>query len=110
MAKRYSSRSEETEKVRTTTVENLTKNNSVEKEPRRDNVTHDANPSSVLEKHSNEENHSSSNLKESMEAVRPTTSEFHGIDAGSSRVEKGVGSNTDSITTLNATTRVGGER
>ena len=52
----------ETEKVRTS-VENSSKNNSVEKEPRRENETHDANPSSVLEKHSNEENHSSSNPK-----------------------------------------------
>ena len=54
----------ETEKAKTTTVENALKNNSIEKDHRRENETHDANPSSVLEKHSNVENHSSNNLKQ----------------------------------------------
>ena len=49
----------ETEKARTTTVENALKNNSIEKEHQTENVTHETTTSSVLEKHSNEENHSS---------------------------------------------------
>ena len=75
-------------------------------------INHDANPSSVLEKHSNEENHSSSNPKESVEEVSPKTSEFHGTATASTSVEKEVGSNTDSATNLNPTTTstVGGER
>ena len=102
----------ETEKARTTTVENALKNNSIEKDHRREEVTRDANPSSVLEKQGNEENHSSSSPKESVEAVSPTTSESHGTAAASSRVEKEVSSNTDSTTNLNPTTTstVGGER
>ena len=102
----------ETEKARTTTVENALKNNSIEKDHRRENETHETNPSSVLEKHWNEENHSSSNPKHSVEEVTPTTSGTPETAAASLRVEKEVGSNTDSATNLNTTTTstVGGER
>ena len=102
----------ETEKERTTAVENTLKNNSIEKDHRRENETHETNPSSVLEKHWNEENHSSSNPKHSVEEVTPTTSGTPETAAASLRVEKEVGSNTDSATNLNPTTTatVGGER
>ena len=90
----------ETEKARTTTVENALKNNSIEKDHRRENETHDANPSSVLEKHSNEENHSSSNPKHSVEEVTPTTSGTPETAAASSRVEKEVGSNSTVTSTV----------
>lgn len=102
----------ETEKVRTTTVENSTKNNSVEKEPRRDNVTHDANPSSVLEKHSNEENHSSSNPNHAVEEVTRASAVAPETNAGSSSVDKEVSSNADSTTNPISTTTssVGGDR
>ena len=88
------------------------KNNSIEKDHRRENETHETNPSSVLEKHWNEENHSSSNPKHSVEEVTPTTSGTPETAAASLRVEKEVGSNTDSATNLNTTTTstVGGER
>ncbi len=97
----------ETEKVRTT-VENSSKNNSVEKEPRRENVTHETTTSSVLEKQSNGENHSLSNPNRAVEEVTTTASRSQGTIADSSSVEKEVGSNTDSATTT--TTTVGGER
>ena len=95
----------ETEKVRTS-VENSQKSTDSESDYRREGVSRELNTSSVLEKQSNEENHSSSNPKQSEEAVNATTSDSQGTTAGSSRVEKGVGSNTDSATT----TTVGGER
>ena len=100
----------ETEKVRTATDENALKNNSIEKNHRRENVTHETNTSSVLEKQSNKENHSSSNPKESVEAATPTNLESHGTAAGSSRVEKEGSSNTDSATNLNPFTTDGEER
>lgn len=83
----------EEEKARTT-VEKSLKNNSIEKNHSRENETHDANPSSVLEKHSNEENHSSSNPNRAVEEVTTTSSGSQGTAAGSSSVEKEVGSNT----------------
>lgn len=54
------------------------------------------NTSSVLEKQSNEENHSSSNPKHSVEEVTPTTSGTPETAAGSSIVEKEVSLNTAS--------------
>lgn len=102
----------ETEKARTTTVENALKNNSIEKDHRRENVAHETNPSSVLEKQSNEENHSSSNPNRAVEEVTTTSSGSQGTAVASSKVEKEVGSNTDSATNLNSTTTstVGEER
>ena len=102
----------ENEKVRTTTVENVLKNNSVEKETRRKNVTHDVNSSSVLEKHSNEENHSTSNPKTTVEEVNTATLVTPEKAVGGSSVEKEESSITDSTTNLNPTTTstVGGER
>ena len=97
----------ETEKVRTTVEKSQISTHS-ESDHRREDVTRESNTSSVLEKQSNEENHSSSNPKQSEEAVNATTSVAPEINAGSSRVEKEVGSN--STTTLNATTMVSGER
>lgn len=93
----------ETEKAKTT-VENALKNNSIEKDHRRENETHDANPSSVLEKQSNGENHSSSNPNRAVEEVTTTSSSSQGIPAGSSSVEKEVGSNST------VTSTVAGER
>ena len=90
----------ETGKERTTTVENTLKNNSVEKESRRDNVTHDANPSSVLEKQGNEENHSSSNPKHAVEEVTRTASGSQGTTASSSSVDKEVSSNSTVTSTV----------
>ena len=95
----------ETEKVRTT-VESSQRYTHSESDIRREGVTRESNTSSVLERQSNGGNHSSSSPKESIEEVSPVTSESHGTAAGSSRVEKEVGSNTDSATT----TTVGGER
>ena len=102
----------ETGKERTTTVENTLKNNSVEKESRRDNVTHDANPSSVLEKHSNEENHSTSNPNHAVEEVTRASAVAPETTAGSSSVDKEVSSNADSTTNPISTTTssVGGDR
>ena len=101
----------ETEKAKTT-VENSQRYTHSESDIRRENETYDANPSSVLEKHSNEENHSSSNPNRAVEEVTTTSSGSQGTAAGSSSVEKEVGSNTASTTTLNptTTTTVGGER
>ena len=100
----------ESEKARTTTVENSQRSTHSESDHRREDVTRESNTSLVLERQSNGGNHSSSSPKESIEEVSPVTSESHGTAAGSSRVEKEVGSNTDSATTLNATTTVGVER
>ena len=99
----------ETEKVRTT-VENSQKSTDSESDHRGEGVSRELNTSSVMEKTSNEENYSSSNPKRAVEEVTATSSDSQGTTAGSSRVEKGVGSNTDSTTTLNATTTVGVER
>ena len=82
------------------------KNNSIEKDHRRENVTHETTTLSVCEKQYNEGNHSSSNLKYSAEEVTSTTSGTPEIAAGSSSVEKEVDSNTDSSTT----TPISGER
>ena len=95
----------ESEKVRTS-VESSQRYTQSESGYRREGVTRESNTSSVLERQANEVNQSSSNPKESIEEVSPVTSESHGTAAGSSRVEKEVGSNTDSATT----TTVGGER
>ena len=81
-------------------VENSSKNNSVEKDHRREEVNHDANSSSVLEKHSNGENHSSSNPNRAVEEVTRTASGSQGTTASSSSVDKEVGSNTASTTTV----------
>ena len=94
----------ETEKARTTTVENALKNNSVEKEHQRQNETHDVNSLSVLEKQSNEENHSSSNPNYAVEEVTTTASGNSEVVAGSSNVDKEVSSN------LSVTSTFGGER
>ena len=101
----------ETEKARTT-VESSQRYHYTESDNRRETVTHELNTSSVLEKQSNEENHSTSNPKHSVEEVTPTTSGTSETAAASSRVEKEVSSNTDSTTNLNPTTTstVGGER
>ena len=98
----------ETEKVRTTTVENSQRSTHSESDHRREDVTRESNTSSVLEKQSNEENHSSSNPNRAVEEVTTTASRSQGTIADSSSVEKEVGSNTDSATTT--TTTVGGER
>ena len=82
----------ETEKAKTT-VENSQRSTHTESNYRREEVTRESNTSSVLEKHLNEENHSSSNPKHSVEEVTPTTSGTSEIAASSSRVEKEVGSN-----------------
>ena len=100
----------ESEKARTTTVENSQKSTDSESDHRGEGVSRELNTSSVMEKTSNEENYSSSNPKRAVEEVTATSSDSKGTTAGSSRVEKGVGSNTDSTTTLNATTTVGVER
>ena len=65
-------------------------------------------PSSVLEKYSNKENHLSSNPKHSIEEVTPTTSGTLETAAGSSIVEKEVSSNINLTTNLNPTTPVSG--
>ena len=93
----------ETEKVRTT-VESSQRYTHSESDIRREGVTRESNTSSVLERQSNGGNHSSSSPKESIEEVSPVTSESHGTAAGSSRVEKEVGSN------LTVTSTVAGER
>ena len=104
----------ETEKARTT-VESSQRYHYTESDNRRETVTHELNTSSVLEKQSNEDSHSSNNPKHSVEEVTPTTSGTSVAPetaAGSSIVEKEVSSNTDSTTNLNPTTTstVGGER
>ena len=85
----------ETEKARTT-VENSQRYTYSESDIRREGVTRESNTSSVLEKQSNEENHSSSNPKHSVEEVTPTTSGTPETAAGSSIVEKEVSLNTAS--------------
>lgn len=85
----------ETENARTT-VENLQRYTYSESDIRREDVTRESNTSSVLEKQSNEENHSSSNPKHSVEEVTPTTSGTPETAAGSSIVEKEVSLNTAS--------------
>ena len=98
----------ETEKVRTTTVENSQRYTQSESGYRREGVTRESNTSSVLEKQSNGGNHSLSNPNRAVEEVTTTASRSQGTIADSSSVEKEVGSNTDSATTT--TTTVGGER
>ena len=95
----------ETEKAKTT-IENSQRNTHSESDHRREA----ANTSSVLEKQSNEGDYSSSNPKHSVEEVTTTSSGSQGTAVGSPRVEKEVGSNTASTTTLNPTTTDGGER
>lgn len=99
----------DTEKARTT-VESSQRYHYKENDNRREAVTHETNTSSVLEKQLNIENHSSSNPKELVEEVSPTTSVSHGTAAGASSVEKEAGSNTGADTNLNPTTIVDGER
>ena len=85
----------ETEKARTS-VESSQRYTHSESDIRREGVTRESNTSSVLEKQSNEENHSSSSPKHSVEEVTPTTSGTPETAAGSSIVEKEVSSNTAS--------------
>ena len=101
----------ETEKAKTT-VENSQRSTHTESNYRREEVTRESNTSSVLEKHLNEENHSSSNPNRAVEEVTTTASRSQGTIADSSSVDKEVSSNTASTTTLNltTTTTVGGER
>ena len=101
----------ETEKAKTT-VENSQRSTHTESNYRREEVTRESNTSSVLEKHLNEENHSSSNPNRAVEEVTRTASGSQRTTASSSSVDKEVGSNTDSTTNLNptTTTTVGGER
>ena len=87
----------ETEKARTT-VESSQKYHYTESDNRREAVTHETNAASVIEKQSNEDSHSSNNPKQSVEGVNATTSIAPEKAAGSSIVEKEVGSNTDSTT------------
>ena len=98
----------ESEKARTTTVENSQRSTHSESDHRREDVTRETTTSSVLEKQSNGENHSLSNPNRAVEEVTTTASRSQGTIADSSSVEKEVGSNTDSATTT--TTTVGGER
>ena len=63
----------ESEKARTT-VENSQRYTHSESDHRREDVTHESNPLSVLEKQANEGNQSSSNSKQSLEEVNTTTS------------------------------------
>ena len=77
----------ETEKARTT-VENSQRSTHTENDYRREDVTRESNTSSVLEKRSNGENHSSSNPSRAVEEVTTTSSGSQGTPAGSSSVEK----------------------
>ena len=97
----------ETEKARTT-VESSQRYHYTESDNRREYVTHEPNASSVIEKQSNEDSHSSNNPKQSVEAVNATTSVAPEKAAGSSSVDKEVSSNTDSTT--NSTLTVAGEK
>lgn len=97
----------ETEKARTT-VESSQRYHYTESDNRREDVTHEPNASSVIEKQSNEDSHSSNNPKQSVEAVNATTSVAPEKAAGSSSVDKEVSSNTDSTT--NSTLTVAGEK
>lgn len=101
----------ETETAKTT-VENSQRSTHTESDYRREDVTRESNTSSVLEKHSNEENHSSSNPNRAVEEVTTTASRSQGTIADSSSVDKEVSSNTDSATNLTptSTSSVGGER
>lgn len=81
-----------------TTVESSQKYHYTESDNRREAVTHETNAASVIEKQSNEDSHSSNNPKQSVEAVNATTSIAPEKAAGSSIVEKEVGSKTDSTT------------
>ena len=101
----------ETEKARTT-VESSQRYHYTESDNRREDVTHEPNASSVIEKQSNEDSHSSNNPKQSVEAVNATTSVAPEKAAGSSSVDKEVSSNTDSTTnsTTNSTLTVAGEK
>ena len=88
------------------------KNNSIEKEPRRENETHETTTLSVLEKTSNEENHSTSNPNHAVEEVTRASAVAPETTAGSSSVDKEVSSNADSTTNPISTTTssVGGDR
>lgn len=77
----------ETEKAKTT-VENSQRSTHTESNYRREDVTRESNTSSVLEKRSNGENHSSSNPSRAVEEVTTTSSGSQGTPAGSSSVEK----------------------
>ena len=101
----------ESEKARTT-VENSQRYTQSESGDRREGVTRESNTSSVLEKTSNEENHSSSNPNHAVEEVTTTSLGSQGTTTGSLNVDKEVSSNTDSTTNLTptSTSSVGGER
>ena len=81
-----------------------------ESDNRREALTREPSTSSILEKQSNEDSHSSNNPKQSVEAVNATTSVAPEKAAGSSNVEKEVGSNTGAATNLNPNTTNSGER
>ena len=99
----------DTEKARTT-VESSQKYHYAESDNRREALTREPSTSSILEKQSNEDSHSSNNPKQSVEAVNATTSVAPEKAAGSSNVEKEVGSNTGAATNLNPNTTNSGER
>ena len=82
----------ETEKAKTT-VENSQRSTHTESDYRREDVTRESNTSSVLEKHSNGENHSSSNPNRAVEEVTRTASGSQRTTASSSSVDKEVSSN-----------------
>ena len=101
----------EEEKVRTTAEKSM-KNNSVEKDYRRESVSRETTTSSVLEKTSNAVNHSTSNSNRAVEEVTTTASGSQGTATARSGIDKEVGANTDSTTNLTptSTSLVGGER
>ena len=89
----------ETEKARTT-VENSQRSTHTESNYRREDVTRESNTSSVLEKHSNGENHLSSNPNRAVEEVTLTASGSQGTTASSSSVDKEVSSNSTVTSTV----------
>ena len=89
----------ETEKAKTT-VENSQRSTHTESNYRREDVTRESNTSSVLEKHSNGENHLSSNPNRAVEEVTLTASGSQGTTASSSSVDKEVSSNSTVTSTV----------
>ncbi len=89
----------ESEKARITVESSQTYTHS-ESDNRREGVSHETNTSSVLEKQSNKENHSTSNPNRAGEEVTATTSGTQGTAAGSSGVEKEVSSNPTVTSTV----------
>ena len=89
----------EEEKARTT-VENSPRITHTKSDYRREDVTRESNTSSVLEKQSNSENHSSSDPNSAIEEVTTISSGSQGTPAGSSSVEKEVSSNSTVTSTV----------